>query len=127
MTGRLEVVTLRVLLGFRPAEEATIQAFCSLLHPTPKHTMSEKSEAPSTDSSAPVIESVDIGPYPGPKPEGLFDEMPTVTARFSDGTKEDLFSFYPDEIDFEEEELIGLTRAEANALRQEKDRDYLQS
>lgn len=91
--------------------------------------MSEMHEAPSTEGSAdaPVIVSVEIGPYPRPMPEGMFDDMPTVTARFSDGTEEVLFSFYPDEIDFEEEELIGLTRAEALELRRQKDQDYLQS
>jgi hypothetical protein len=75
----------------------------------------------------PVIESADIGPYPGPMPEGLFDEMPTVSVVFSDGSEEDLFQFYPDEIDFSEEELIGLTREEAFELRRKKDREYLQS
>jgi len=75
----------------------------------------------------PVIESVDIGPYPRPMQEGLFDEMPTVSATFSDGTEEELFSFYPDEIDFSEEEMIGLTRREAFELRRKKDADYLQS
>ncbi len=55
--------------------------------------------------------------------------MPVVTAEFNDGTRKRLFSFYPDEIGFENEgaELIGLTEAEAHALRQKKDVDYLRS
>ncbi len=55
--------------------------------------------------------------------------MPRVSAEFSDGTRKELFSFYPDEIGFENEggELIGLTEAEAHALRQRKDVDYLRS
>jgi hypothetical protein len=62
-----------------------------------------------------------------PKPFGLFDKMPTITAEFSDGSRKDVFSFYPDEIAFENEggELIGLTEAEAHAMRNEKDVDYL--
>lgn len=85
------------------------------------------SQSPEGGEGDPVIESAEIGPYPRPMPEGMFDEMPSVTARFSDGTEEELFSFYPDEIDFSEEELIGLTREEAFELRRTKDTDYLQS
>jgi hypothetical protein len=85
---------------------------------------SHSTEGPGQE---PVIESADIGPYPRPMPEGLFDEMPTVSVVFSDGSEEDLFQFYPDEIDFSEEELIGLTREEVSELRRKKDREYLQS
>jgi hypothetical protein len=87
----------------------------------------EESHSTEGPEEEPVIESADIGPYPRPMPEGLFDEMPTVSVVFSDGSEEDLFQFYPDEIDFSEEELIGLTREEAFELRRKKDRDYLQS
>jgi hypothetical protein len=53
--------------------------------------------------------------------------MPFITAEFSDGTDRELLSFYPDEIAFENEgsELIGPTEAEAHALRNKKDVDYL--
>jgi hypothetical protein len=55
--------------------------------------------------------------------------MPVVSATFDDGTTKRLFSFYPDEIEFENEgaELIGLTEAEARALRHRKDIAYLRA
>ena len=64
---------------------------------------------------------------PRPKPLGLFDPMPVVRATFDDGTRKDLFSFYPDEIIFDEGELVGLTEAAAHDLRQKKDIAYLRS
>ena len=45
---------------------------------------------------------------PRPKPVGFSDPMPVVRATFDDGTRKDLFSFYPDEIRFDEGELVGL-------------------
>lgn len=71
----------------------------------------------------PVITEVDIGPYP----DGMFGEMPTVDAVFSDGTEKELFSFYPDEIDFSAHELKGLTEQEARELYSRKDVSYLRS
>ena len=38
-----------------------------------------------------------------------------------------IFSYYPDEISFTEEEIIGLTIEEANQLRHDKDVAYLRS
>ena len=64
---------------------------------------------------------------PRPKPAGFFDKMPTVHARFDDGTEKDLFSFYPDEIQFHEGGLVGMTEAEARELRRQKDVRYLRS
>jgi len=76
----------------------------------------------------PRIVRVMFSPPPRPKPAGLLDPMPVVTAEFSDGSKKRLFSFYPDEIGFENEggELIGLTEAEAHDLYRRKDIAYLQ-
>ena len=68
-----------------------------------------------------------ITPMPRPMPEGMFDPMPKVVATFSDGTTKDLFTFYPDEIGFTASEFIGLTEAEALALKQRKDAAYLRS
>jgi len=62
---------------------------------------------------------------PRPKPAGLFDQMPVVRAIFDDGSRKDLFSFFPDEIQFDEGELVGLTEWEAHALRSRKDAAYL--
>lgn len=39
----------------------------------------------------------------------------------------DLFSFYPDEIQFYTDDFIGLTEAEAFRLKRNRDRNYLQS
>lgn len=38
-----------------------------------------------------------------------------------------IFSYYPDEISFTEEEIVGLTIQEANQLRHDKDVAYLKS
>jgi hypothetical protein len=69
---------------------------------------------------APKIISCTIGPYP----KSLREPMPFVTATFEDGTIKKLFWFYPDELSFSKEELIGLTEAEARRLQLEKDRAY---
>jgi hypothetical protein len=73
------------------------------------------------------INSVHITAAPRPMPEGMFDEMPKVIVGFEDGTAKTLFSFYPDEISFTEAEFMGLTEAEARALRHKKDVGYLKS
>jgi hypothetical protein len=70
---------------------------------------------------------VEISSIPRPKPIGLFDPTPVVTAKFDNGTRKELFSFYPDEIRFDEGELVGLTEAEAHSLRQRKDAEYLRT
>lgn len=63
----------------------------------------------------------------GPMPRSMFDSMPTVTVTFEDGTSKCLFEFYPDEISFHESEFVGLTEAEARALRTNKDVRFLRS
>lgn len=50
-----------------------------------------------------------------------------VIALLSDGVTSILFSYYPDELSFTEEELAGLTVSEAVDLFHRKDTDYLQS
>lgn len=62
-----------------------------------------------------------------PMPKTLFDPMPVVYATFDDGTEEALFSYYPDEIQFTEQEFLGLTRQEAKALFVKRDKLWLQS
>lgn len=69
------------------------------------------------------IVSVEIGPVPGE----LGDPPPTVHACFDDGTQRHLIRFYPDEITFTEDELIGLTEVQAHELHGQKDVHYLQS
>ena len=75
----------------------------------------------------PRIVRFEISSIPRPKPKGFLDPTPVVTATFDDGTTKELFSFYPDEIVFDEGELVGLTEAEANALRHQKDVTYLRT
>jgi hypothetical protein len=77
--------------------------------------------------AGPRIVRVNISPMPRPKPAGFFDPMPVVTATFDDNTRKTLFSFYPDEIRFDECELIGLTEDQAHALRHRKDVAYLRA
>jgi hypothetical protein len=85
--------------------------------------------APYHRPVAPRIVRIEFSPPPRPKPLGFYDPMPVVTAEFDDGTRKRLFSFYPDEIGFENEgaELIGLTEAEAHELRHKKDVAYLRA
>jgi hypothetical protein len=65
---------------------------------------------------APRIIQIEISSIPRPKPLGLFDPMPVVSATFDDGSTKELFSFYPDEIRFDEGELVGLTEQQARDL-----------
>ena len=81
----------------------------------------------SITNSEPIITKCEIGPFPRPMPEGMFDQMPTVTVKLSNGETLSLFEYYPDEITFVESEFIGLTVAEAESLLFQKDVKYLQS
>jgi hypothetical protein len=60
-------------------------------------------------------------------PQSIFDPMPEVHVTLEDGSARMLFSYYPDEIRFDAAEFIGLTVADALALRHRKDVAYLQS
>lgn len=73
------------------------------------------------------IVKADVGKMPRPMPVGMFDPMPEVTVEYDDGSKEKLFSYYPDEIRFRAAEFVGLTKAEAFRLRHGKDVTYLRS
>ena len=74
-----------------------------------------------------IIQKCEIGPFPRPMPEGMFDQMPTVRVTLSNGETMKLFEYYPDEITFVESEFIGLTVAEAKNLLTRKDVQFLQS
>lgn len=50
-----------------------------------------------------------------------------VVVMYNDGTVEKLFSYYPDELSFNEREFIGLTRDEAMEVFRSKDTAYLRS
>ena len=75
----------------------------------------------------PIITKCAISPFPRPMPEGMFDQMPSVTVTLSNGETLSLFEYYPDEISFVEAEFIGLTVAEAENLLTRKDVQFLQS
>lgn len=74
------------------------------------------------DLNPPTITKAVIGPMP----RNILDRAPQVTVTFTDGTSKKLFSFYPDEIMFEEKELIGMTEGQAHHLKYVKDMAYLQ-
>jgi hypothetical protein len=77
------------------------------------------------EMSEPKITSVKIGPMPKSMFDIISNGPPKVNVTFDDGTTEDLFSFYPDEISFRESDFIGLTAKEARNLKFEKDRAFL--
>ena len=61
-------------------------------------------------------------------PKSIGDPMPQIFVTLENNDKEEfLFDFYPDEINFTEKELIGLTTAEARSLKHKKDNQYLRS
>ena len=62
-----------------------------------------------------------------PKATAPLDPMPVVTGTFDNGSRKELFSFYPDEIRFDEGDLVGLTEAEAHDLYRRKDLAYLRT
>lgn len=49
----------------------------------------------------------------------------TIMALFDDGSVENVFNYYSDELSFSEDELIGLTSKEAVQLKTEKYFQYL--
>ena len=57
----------------------------------------------------------------------MFDPKPKVTVTYDDGSTEELFEYFPDEISFTQSEFIGLTSDQAHDLRHRKDVAYLQS
>ncbi|MGH2756014.1 MAG: hypothetical protein ACRDLB_16495 [Actinomycetota bacterium] len=54
------------------------------------------------------------------------DQLPEVWAIFKDGTDKMLFTYYPDEISFQAQD-IGLTEEEARVFKFGRDRAYLQA
>lgn len=58
----------------------------------------------------------------------LSENTMMVTIANAEGTEiKELFTYYPDEIDFTPDELYGLTEDEAHALYTKKTKHYLQS
>ena len=64
----------------------------------------------------------------GPMPVKITDlTMPSVRVEYEDGSSEELFDYYPDELSFTESEFVGLTKEQAMRLRHDKDVSYLRS
>ena len=51
----------------------------------------------------------------------------TLTALLNDGSTKRLFSFYVDELSFDDAELVGKTESEAHQLHLQRDAEYLRS
>lgn len=62
-----------------------------------------------------------------PLPQSLGDPLPEVWVTLEDGSEQKLFDYYPDEISFSPEDFVGMTIAEAHALKLQKDRDFLRN
>jgi hypothetical protein len=77
--------------------------------------------------TSPTILSASISAMPRAMPKGMFDPMPKVSVKLSDGQELELFQFYPDEVTFTVEEFVGLTVQEARNLHRRKDTAYLRS
>lgn len=50
-----------------------------------------------------------------------------VDVMFNDGSVKRLFTYYPDEVSFDEREFIGLTEDEAMILFHQRDINYLRN
>lgn len=71
------------------------------------------------------ITEASVGPIPRNFNDFITLGMPKVSVVYEDGVREELFSFYPDEIMFRAADFIGKTREEACALRHQRDVSYL--
>lgn len=61
-----------------------------------------------------------------PMPKSLFDAMPQIYVILEGESNEQfLFDYYPDEISFTENEIIGKTMSECRTLKFQKDKNYL--
>jgi hypothetical protein len=61
-------------------------------------------------------------------PKSFFDPMPEVWVKLEGKDEEEkLFDFYPDEINFNTYEFVGLTISQARTLKYQKDIAYLRS
>ena len=65
-----------------------------------------------------------IGPMPAPGPRKLGAKNPEVTVTFEDGTGKTLFSFSPNEISFQKDEIVGKTEDEVLELKSLKGMSY---
>lgn len=85
---------------------------------TPAHLTLENSEMNATQIIKPKIVSIKRDVYLG---------SCTLYAGFDNGKEDKLFSFYIDELTFDESDLIGLTEDEAHQLRHQRDVAFLRS
>ena len=59
------------------------------------------------------------------QPKSFIDPMPKIFVTTEDNVEQFLYEYYPDEISFTEQELIGLTIDECRTLKFKKDKNYL--
>jgi hypothetical protein len=62
-----------------------------------------------------------------PFPEAPFHRIAVEVTTTDNPEKQTIFTYYPDEISFTQNELIGLTISEAQQLKMQKDIEYLQT
>lgn len=67
-----------------------------------------------------IIVSAEVGASPRASTRGIFDELPSVTVEFDNGTKRRLFTYDPTAMTFHPYEFVGLTEREAYLLRERK-------
>jgi len=60
-------------------------------------------------------------------PEKITDPIPKVIVTVESGEEMELFTFFPDEVSFSENEFVGLTVKQAYELKYNKDLQYLSS
>lgn len=82
-----------------------------------------------SDTPVKKIVHASVGPFPMSFNDFVANGMrlPEVNVVYEDGSREMLFSFYPDEIMFHDSEFIGLTREQAMTARHKKDVAYIRS
>lgn len=61
-----------------------------------------------------------------PLPQQIGDPLPEVWAKFADGPEKLLFTYFPDEISFQESDFVGLTEEQATLFKFGRDRAFLQ-
>jgi len=70
-----------------------------------------------------IVEAT-VGP---PPPECILQNIRVVRATFEDGSEENLFTYYPDELSFTAAEFVGLTKEEGRQLRHDRDVVFVRS
>lgn len=62
-----------------------------------------------------------------PRGDWMCLDLGKVTVTYEDGSQEEIFEFFQDEIMFYQHEFVGLTREQAIELKHKKDIEHLRS